>query len=70
MQEEAAVIRLKALEDGIARAAGPKELSALSSALVDFHGEMVLLLHWWAGLGRVAFFVWIRGARMAKHLSG
>ncbi|GAB4814737.1 hypothetical protein N2152v2_001783 [Parachlorella kessleri] len=45
-REEEAVIRLKALEDRVADAAGPQELSALGIALVDFHGEMVLLLHW------------------------
>ena len=40
-REEEAVIRLKALEDRVAEAAGPQELSALGIALVDFHGEMV-----------------------------
>lgn len=45
-REEEAVIKLKALEDKINEAADPSEFRTLSSALIDFHGEMVLLLHW------------------------
>lgn len=45
-REEEAVIRVKALEDRMAAARTGKELAALGSALTDFHGEMVLLLHW------------------------
>jgi hypothetical protein len=42
-KEEEAVIRLQALEERLA--AGPASPS-LKADLVDFHGEMVLLLHW------------------------
>lgn len=46
-KEEDAVIKLQALADRIQGAqGGSEELQELKAALVDFHGEMVLLLHW------------------------
>lgn len=46
-REEEAVIRLRALQDARADAAGaPDHLDRLRSEMVDFHGELVLLLHW------------------------
>ena len=51
-REEESVIRLQALSDrrAAAEAAGsslrPREAEALRTAFVDFHGELVLLLHW------------------------
>lgn len=46
-REEDAVIRLRALQDehGAAGLAS-SELEQLRSEMVDFHGELVLLLHW------------------------
>ncbi|KAL4438992.1 hypothetical protein ABPG77_006929 [Micractinium sp. CCAP 211/92] len=46
-REEEAVIRLRALQDARADAGGsPDQLDRLRSEMVDFHGELVLLLHW------------------------
>eukprot|EP00879_Flechtneria_rotunda_P022352 GHRR01023583.1.p1 GENE.GHRR01023583.1~~GHRR01023583.1.p1 ORF type:complete len:199 (+),score=78.09 GHRR01023583.1:395-991(+) len=45
-KEEDSVIKLQALSDRIKGATGAEELQALKAELVDFHGEMVLLLHW------------------------
>jgi hypothetical protein len=45
-KEEDSVIKLQALSDRIKAATQPDELQSLKAELVDFHGEMVLLLHW------------------------
>ncbi|KAL4452619.1 hypothetical protein ABPG75_008281 [Micractinium tetrahymenae] len=46
-REEEAIIRLRALQDARADAgASPDQLERLRSEVVDFHGELVLLLHW------------------------
>eukprot|EP00775_Hariotina_reticulata_P002343 gene2343-2650_t len=45
-REEDSVIKLQALSDRIMGAQSAQELQALKAELVDFHGEMVLLLHW------------------------
>ena len=52
--EEDAVIKLQALQD---RAARGENADSLRAAFVDFHGEMVLLLHWslvnYAGVAKI-----------------
>lgn len=45
-KEEDSVIKLQSLADRIAAASSAEQLQALKAELVDFHGEMVLLLHW------------------------
>lgn len=45
-KEEVSIIRLRALEDRIESCSGDEELKALKTQLIDFHGELILLLHW------------------------
>lgn len=53
--EEDAVIKLQALQDRVAH--GDENADSLRAAFVDFHGEMVLLLHWslvnYAGVAKI-----------------
>jgi hypothetical protein len=52
--EEDAVIKLQALQDRMARG---ENADSLRAAFVDFHGELVLLLHWslvnYAGVAKI-----------------
>jgi SPX domain protein involved in polyphosphate accumulation len=45
-KEETSVIRVERLEHQLATAAGAVELAELHKQLVDFHGEVLLLMHW------------------------
>eukprot|EP00798_Chlamydomonas_sp_ICE-L_P008655 gene8655-34107_t len=45
-KEEMAVIRLQAISDAIRNASSEEEAQRHKARLVDFHGEVVLLLHW------------------------
>lgn len=45
-KEENSVIRVERLEHELAAATGPEQLNALHKDFVDFHGEVLLLVHW------------------------
>jgi len=45
-KEETSVIRVERLESGLATATTPEQLNDLHKQFVDFHGEVLLLVHW------------------------
>lgn len=45
-KEEITVIRFGELKDELEAASSPEELLEVHRALVDFHGELLLVLHW------------------------
>ncbi|KAF6262614.1 hypothetical protein COO60DRAFT_599971, partial [Scenedesmus sp. NREL 46B-D3] len=45
-KEENSVIRVERLEHELAAATAPEQLNALHKDFVDFHGEVLLLVHW------------------------
>lgn len=45
-KEETSVIRIERLEAALAAATTPQQLSELHKQFVDFHGEVLLLVHW------------------------
>lgn len=45
-KEENCIIRVEHLERELAGATTPEQLGALHKQFVDFHGEVLLLLHW------------------------
>lgn len=74
-KEELNVIRFDALKNELQGATAPGKLLSVHRALVDFHGELLLVLHWsvlaYTGLVKVrCFFVWWwvgRGCRKCTH---
>lgn len=45
-KEETSVIRVERLEHDLAAATTPEQLNDLHKQFVDFHGEVLLLVHW------------------------
>eukprot|EP00878_Enallax_costatus_P041728 GHUV01048596.1.p1 GENE.GHUV01048596.1~~GHUV01048596.1.p1 ORF type:complete len:199 (+),score=41.81 GHUV01048596.1:355-951(+) len=45
-KEETSVIRVERLEHDLAAATTPEQLNNLHKQFVDFHGEVLLLVHW------------------------
>jgi SPX domain protein involved in polyphosphate accumulation len=45
-KEENSVIRVERLEHELAAATAPEQLNSLYKDFVDFHGEVLLLVHW------------------------
>lgn len=45
-KEETSVIRVERLESELATASTPEQLNELHKQFVDFHGEVLLLVHW------------------------
>lgn len=45
-KEETSVIRVERLESELATATTPEQLNELHKQFVDFHGEVLLLVHW------------------------
>jgi SPX domain protein involved in polyphosphate accumulation len=45
-KEENSVIRVERLEHELAAATAPEQLNSLHKDFVDFHGEVLLLVHW------------------------